>query len=68
VVGGGFQSVEDSVLEQSDQLVFDLLIDRVVAGVAGQVGLVDQAPERVGDLGGPGGVGVDLARAVDITK
>jgi hypothetical protein len=35
--------------------------------VAGEVGLVDQATQRVGDLGGPYRVGVDLRGVVKIT-
>jgi hypothetical protein len=37
-----------------------------VGGVAGEVALVDQAPQRVGDLGGPVLVGVDLGGVVEL--
>ena len=40
---------------------------RMSAAIAGEVGLVDQLTQRVGDLGGPHRVGVDLGGVVKIT-
>jgi hypothetical protein len=42
--------------------------DGVVSGVAGEVGLVDQVAQGVGDLGGPVRVGVGLSGAGEITQ
>jgi hypothetical protein len=47
-----------------DELGLNRGVDRGLVLVAGEVGLVDQASQRVGDLVGPVGVGVGLARAL----
>jgi hypothetical protein len=54
------------VLERLDQRVADGGLDGALPGVAGAVGLVDQAAQRVGDLGRPVRVGVGLGRAGEI--
>ena len=45
-----------------DQLGADVGIDLLLAAGSGEVRVVDQGAQGVGDLGGPHGVGVDLAR------
>ena len=67
MAGGVGQSDLHAVAELLDQLVFDVLLDRVPAGLAGEVGFVDQAAQRVGDLRGPGRVGIDLGGIIKIT-
>ncbi len=66
--GGVGQPDQHTLTEPVDQLVLDARIDRVVTGLAGEVGLVDQATEGVRDLPGPDRVGVDLTGAVKITQ
>jgi hypothetical protein len=56
------------VAEPADQLVADTGADGVVALGAGLVGLVDQVAQRVGDLGGPHGVGVGLGGAGEFAQ
>jgi hypothetical protein len=56
------------VAKPGQQRRLDVLGDRVVAVVAGEVGVVDQAAQRVGALGRPDRVGVDLRGAVEITE
>jgi hypothetical protein len=41
---------------------------RLITGVAGEVGLVDQPAQRVLDLGGPVRVGVGLGGVFQITQ
>jgi hypothetical protein len=65
-VAGGLQPDQHTVTEPLEQVVFDRGVDHVVAGVAGQVRLVDQTPQRVGDLGGPVLVGIHLAGTGEI--
>jgi hypothetical protein len=50
------------------QVGLDGLLDRGGAGLPGQVRLVDQAAQRVGDLDGPVLVRVDLPSSGKITK
>ena len=58
---------QHAVAEPADQLVASDGVDLVPVGAAGEVGLVDQLAQRVGDLDGPDGVGVDLGGVVKIT-
>jgi len=68
-VGAGVgQPDQHPVAEPVDQPGADVVGVRVEAGVAGEVGFVDQPAQRVGDLGRPGGVGVDLGGAVEIPQ
>ena len=62
------QSGPYAVEEPADQRVADLGGDLVVAGVAGEVGVVDQPAQRAGDLARPVLVGVDLGGVVKITQ
>jgi hypothetical protein len=60
-VGGGVgQSDAHPVPEPVDQRVADGVVEWVATLVAGQVGLVDQLAQRIGELGRPGCAGVDL--------
>ena len=60
-VGGGVgQPDAYPVPEPVDQRGADGVIECVATLVAGQVGLVDQLAQRLGDLGRPGCVGIDL--------
>ena len=68
VAGGVGQPDQHSGSEPLGQGGFDLGVDPVAAGVAGEVGFVDQLAQRVGDLGGPVRVGVDLTRAVEVAQ
>ena len=54
--------------EQRDQPVADVGGYRLVAGGAGEVGLVDQLAQRVLDLGRPVRVGVGLGGVFQITQ
>jgi hypothetical protein len=54
---------EDAV---GPQRVADRGVDAVAAGLAGQVGVVDQRAQRVGDLGRPHRAGIHLGRVVEI--
>ncbi|MGH3565350.1 MAG: hypothetical protein ACRDRH_04845 [Pseudonocardia sp.] len=59
-VGGGVgQPDEHAVTELGEQLVAGVGGDRGQGLCAGEVGLVDQPAQRVGDLDGPDRVGVD---------
>jgi hypothetical protein len=69
VVAGGVGQLDlHPVGEQFDQLVVDAGLDGVAAGVASEIGLVDQAAQRVGDLVGPVRVGVELSGTGKITQ
>ena len=62
-----FSPTKDALAEQVHEVVLDRLLDRGGACL-GQVRLVDQAAERVGDLGGPVLVRVDLPGSGEITQ
>jgi hypothetical protein len=66
--GGGRQSDQHRVAELGEWGVADVVGNRVVALFAGEVGLVDQPAQRVGDLDGPHRVGVDLRGALKISQ
>ncbi|MCA1674832.1 MAG: hypothetical protein LC799_22445, partial [Actinobacteria bacterium] len=66
--GGGREPDAHAVAEPGDQLVLDRGRDRVEALLAGEVGLVDQFAQRVGDLGWPVFLGVDLGGSVKIPE
>jgi len=68
VGGGGRQSDQHAVAIPGDQLVLGSCRDRLEPLVAGEVGLVDQAAQRLGDLGRPVRVGVDLGGTIKITQ
>ena len=62
-VGAGVgESGHHPVAEPGDQRVPNVGCDGVAVLVAGEVGLVDQPAQGVGDLGRPCRVGVDLPR------
>ena len=65
VAGGVGQPDLHTVGEFLDQRVADRGVDAVTAGLTGQVGVVDQPAQRVGDLGRPHRVGVHLGRGRD---
>lgn len=54
--------------ELLDQLVAVGVVEGAAACVAGQVSLVDQAAQRVGDLGGPVRLGIGLGSGFELTK
>jgi hypothetical protein len=60
------QPDEHAGAEPCDQLVADGTVDCVKVLVAGQVGVVDQLAQRLGDLGRPVRVGVDLGGTLKI--
>ena len=66
MAGGVGQSDQHPVAEPGDQRVADVGGDRWVAGLAGEVRVVDQLAQRPGDLAGPDRVGVDLGGVVKI--
>ena len=68
MVEGVGQPGPHAVTEPVQQRVPHLVGDRGGAVVTGEVGLVDQPAQGVGDLGGPDRVGIDLGRIVKITK
>jgi hypothetical protein len=57
---GVAQADQHTLTEQVDQLVPGSRVDAGLAGGSGEVGLVDQAAQRIRDLGGPDRVGVHL--------
>jgi hypothetical protein len=56
------------VAESAGQRVEHRRVDLVFAGVAGEVGLVDQFAQRPGDLARPDLVWVDLGGVVKIAQ
>jgi hypothetical protein len=68
VAGGVGQPDRSSVAQPAQRLLADVDGDRVVALVAGLVGVVDQLAQRVGDLDRPDGVGVDLRGVGEVTQ
>jgi hypothetical protein len=68
VAGGGRQSDQHTIPELFDQLVLGVVLDRLLAPLASEVGLMDQPAQRLGDLGWPVRLGIGLSGTGEITE